>query len=146
MKTDQRSVKGALTKAGLVLLTGLSQSALAVDWYVSGFIRQEGAYSLNSSNENPWNQSGNVYNGVEAPNAVEQLLGLSPGTVTRPASSAAPSRSRSATTRPVRSSITSNRPVGFAFDDSATTGLVRSSRSCSADNRDIVLRRIAAAE
>ena len=86
MKTDQRSVKGALTKAGLVLLTGLSQSALAVDWYVSGFIRQEGAYSLNSSNENPWNQSGNVYNGVEAPNAVEQLLGLSPGTVTRPAS------------------------------------------------------------
>ena len=31
-------------------------------------------------------ETGNVYNGVEAPNAVEQLLGLSPGTVTRPAS------------------------------------------------------------
>ena len=84
MKKDHKSRTRALTKAGLVVLAGLSQSALAIDWYVSGFIRQEGAYSLSSSNENPWNQSGNVYNGVEAPNAVEQLLGLTPGTVTRP--------------------------------------------------------------
>ena len=84
MKRDHKSGNRALTKAGLVVLAGLSQSALAIDWYVSGFIRQEGAYSIDSSNENPWNQSGNVYNGVEAPNAVEQLLGLTPGTVTRP--------------------------------------------------------------
>ena len=64
MKTDHKSANRTLTKAGLVVLAGLSQSALAVDWYVSGFIRQEGAYSIDSSNENPWNQSGNVYNGV----------------------------------------------------------------------------------
>ena len=69
-----------------MLLAGLSQSALAIDWYVSGFVRQEGAYSIDSNNENPWNQSGNVYNGVAAPNAVDTLLGIPPGTVTRPAS------------------------------------------------------------
>lgn len=86
MKTDQWRVKQTLTRASLIFLAGLSQSALAVDWYVSGFIRQEGAYSVDSSNENPWNQSGNVFNGVEAPNAVEPLLGILPGTVTRPAS------------------------------------------------------------
>ena len=84
MKRDHKSGNRALTKAGLLVLAGLSQSALAIDWYISGFIRQEGAYSIDNSNENPWNQSGNVYNGVEAPNAVEQLLGLTPGTVTRP--------------------------------------------------------------
>ena len=63
-----------------MLLAGLSQSALAIDWYVSGFVRQEGAYSIDSNNENPWNQSGNVYNGVAAPNAVDTLLGIPPGT------------------------------------------------------------------
>ena len=86
MKINKRGVNRTLTKASLMLLAGLSQSALAIDWYVSGFVRQEGAYSIDSKNENPWNQSGNVYNGVAAPNVVDQLLGIPPGTVTRPAS------------------------------------------------------------
>ena len=49
MKRDHKSGNRALTKAGLLVLAGLSQSALAIDWYVSGFIRQEGAYSIDSS-------------------------------------------------------------------------------------------------
>lgn len=57
MKINKRGVNRTLTKASLMLLAGLSQSALAIDWYVSGFVRQEGAYSIDSSNENPWNQS-----------------------------------------------------------------------------------------
>jgi hypothetical protein len=46
MKTDHKSGNRTLTKASLVVLAGLSQSALAVDWYVSGFIRQEGLTAL----------------------------------------------------------------------------------------------------
>lgn len=78
-KTSPKSITLAL-----LLGATLSESSLAVDWYVSGFIRQEGAYSVSSSNENPWNQSGNQFNGVAAPNSVEQQFGLVPGTVTRP--------------------------------------------------------------
>ena len=68
----------------LALLTPASL-AYSADWYLSGFMRQEGAFSLNTDEQNPWNQAGNVYNGVPTANTLEQAFGL-PGVTTRPES------------------------------------------------------------
>ncbi len=55
--------------AATVLLS--SPLAVAVDWDFSGFIRQEGAYSLSEGGrENYWNQGGNIYNGKEIINSL----------------------------------------------------------------------------
>ena len=55
--------------AATVLLS--SPLAMAVDWDFSGFIRQEGAYSLSEGGrENYWNQGGNIYNGKEIVNSL----------------------------------------------------------------------------
>lgn len=61
-------------------------SVLAADWDFSGFIRQEGAYSLSDGGrENYWNQGGNIYNGKPIPNTLNQF-GLQPAEFLRPAS------------------------------------------------------------
>ena len=44
------------------------QKAKAIDWNVSGFIRQEGAFSLDSGKENYYNQGGNIFNDIDVPN------------------------------------------------------------------------------
>ncbi|MBR0567473.1 DUF1302 family protein [Azoarcus sp. L1K30] len=54
--------------------------ALAADWSVSGFVRQEVAVKT-SGDSNINNQQGNTYNGVTVPNT-----GLFGGSITRPAS------------------------------------------------------------
>ena len=55
--------------AATVLLS--SPLAVATDWDFSGFIRQEGAYSLSEGGrENYWNQGGNIYNGKEIVNSL----------------------------------------------------------------------------
>ena len=46
------------------------QKAEAIDWNISGFIRQEGAVSLDSDKENYYNQGGNIYNDVDVPNVL----------------------------------------------------------------------------
>ena len=46
------------------------QKAEAIDWNISGFIRQEGAVSLDSGKENYYNQGGNIYNDVDVPNVL----------------------------------------------------------------------------
>jgi len=69
---------------GVVLtsLVGATPAALAVDFNVSGFIRQEMAYKL-TDDENPFNQQGNIYNGKPTPNYVfNNILGI-PFDVTR---------------------------------------------------------------
>lgn len=71
--------------AGTLSLALLAPASLAysADWYFSGFVRQEGAFSLDNDNQNPWNQAGNAYNGVATPNTVEQAFGME-GMTTRP--------------------------------------------------------------
>lgn len=69
-----------LQGVGMLALMTSTQAALAADWDFSGFVRQEGAYSLEEGGrENYWNQGGNVYNGKEVINS----LGIP---ITRPAS------------------------------------------------------------
>jgi hypothetical protein len=75
----------AIRTATLWAVAGVAvaPAALAVDFNVSGFIRQEMAYKL-SDDENPFNQQGNIYNGVPTPNYVfNNVLGI-PVDVTRP--------------------------------------------------------------
>ena len=57
-----------------------SGTALAADWSVSGFVRQEVAVKT-SGDSNINNQQGNTYNGVTVANT-----GLFGGSITRPAS------------------------------------------------------------
>ena len=45
--------------------------AAAIDWTVSGFIRQEAAYKLGSGDENFWNQGGNTFNGKAQQNLID---------------------------------------------------------------------------
>ncbi|MBT5106166.1 MAG: hypothetical protein HOM20_08265 [Porticoccaceae bacterium] len=73
--------------AGTLSVALLTPASLAysADWYLSGFVRQEGAFSLNNDKQNPWNQAGNAYNGVATPNTVEQAFGME-GMTTRPES------------------------------------------------------------
>jgi hypothetical protein len=73
--------------AGTLSVALLTPASLAysADWYFSGFVRQEGAFSLNNDKQNPWNQAGNAYNGVATPNTVEQAFGME-GMTTRPES------------------------------------------------------------
>jgi hypothetical protein len=55
--------------AALVLMPfAYIQKAEAIDWNVSGFIRQEGAVSLDSGKENYYNQGGNIFNDIDVAN------------------------------------------------------------------------------
>ena len=62
--TYKKRATTAIHGVGTMALLLSAQAAVAVDWDMSGFIRQEGAYSLsNGGRENYWNQGGNIYNG-----------------------------------------------------------------------------------
>ena len=67
---NKKLTKGAVSGAVLAALaTGFVPAASAIDWTVSGFVRQEMAYSL-TSDKNIWNQGGNPFNGVPVTNVV----------------------------------------------------------------------------
>jgi hypothetical protein len=69
--TDKKTAKTAIQGVGAIALLVSAQGAVAVDWDMSGFIRQEGAYSLsNGGRENYWDQGGNIYNGKEIVNSL----------------------------------------------------------------------------
>jgi len=70
--------------AGSVLFAGV---ASAIDWNITGFVRQEIGYSL-SGGENPNNQSGNPFNNRVTPHITHAGFGASAGTAG--ANSAAP--------------------------------------------------------
>ena len=80
-----KQLKTILTGTLSVALLSTTSLAYSADWYLSGFVRQEGAFSLNTDKQNPWNQAGNAYNGVPTVNTVEQQFGM-PGLTTRPES------------------------------------------------------------
>jgi hypothetical protein len=81
-KILSRAIQGLCTAT----VVASCPSALAVDWDFSGFIRQEGAYSLsNGGREDYWNQSGNIYNGKPIPNTLN-VYGLQPAEFVRPKS------------------------------------------------------------
>ncbi len=69
--------KNQLTRAlqGLTISSALvwASTASAIDWTVSGFLRQEAAWKLDSGDENFWNQQGNVWNGKAQRNLVDGL-------------------------------------------------------------------------
>lgn len=74
-----------LTAAGAMAAAG---SALAADWTISGVVREEIAVKASDA-QNPFNHAGNTYNGVAVTNTgLGPLLapGVSPATLTRPAS------------------------------------------------------------
>ena len=64
-------IKTILTGTLSVALIIPTQLAYSADWYFSGFMRQEGAFSLDNDKQNPWNQAGNAYNGVPTNNVAE---------------------------------------------------------------------------
>ena len=69
--TDKKTATSALQGVGLIALLVSAQGVTAADWDMSGFIRQEGAYSLSDGGrENYWNQGGNIYNGKEIVNSL----------------------------------------------------------------------------
>ena len=80
-----KQLKTILAGSLSVALLTPASLAYSADWYLSGFVRQEGAFSLNNDKQNPWNQAGNAYNGVATPNTVEQAFGME-GMTTRPES------------------------------------------------------------
>ena len=85
--TYKKRATTAIHGVGTMALLLSAQAAVAADWDMSGFIRQEGAYSLsNGGRENYWNQGGNIYNGKPIVNSVNEALGIVPPTVTRPKS------------------------------------------------------------
>ena len=67
--------KKRLTRAlqGLTVASAVAWApmASAIDWTVSGFLRQEAAYKLGSGDENFWNQQGNSFNGVAQRNIID---------------------------------------------------------------------------
>ena len=78
--THKKTATTALQGAGAIALLVSAQATVAADWDLSGFIRQEGAYSLSEGGrENYWNQGGNMYNG----NTVTNSFGTE---ITRPKS------------------------------------------------------------
>ena len=78
--TYKKTATTALQGAGAIALLVSAQATVAADWDLSGFIRQEGAYSLSEGGrENYWNQGGNMYNG----NTVTNSFGTE---ITRPKS------------------------------------------------------------
>ena len=69
--TDKKTAITAIQGVGAIALLVSAQGAIAADWDLSGFIRQEGAYSLSEGGrENYWNQGGNIYNGKEIVNSL----------------------------------------------------------------------------
>lgn len=85
--TYKKRATTAIQGIGATVLLVSAQAAVAADWDMSGFIRQEGAYSLsNGGRENYWNQGGNIYNGKPIVNSVNEAVGIVPPTVTRPKS------------------------------------------------------------
>ena len=69
--TYKKRATTAIQGIGTMALMFSTQAALAADWDMSGFIRQEGAYSLsNGGRENYWDQGGNMYNGKEIVNSL----------------------------------------------------------------------------
>jgi hypothetical protein len=73
----------------VVMLAAAMQApaAMAADWQVSGFIREE--IAVQTGDQNPMNQAGNTFNGVKSPNTgLGPILapGVSPTTLDRPAS------------------------------------------------------------
>ena len=64
-----------LTRAlqGLAVSSAIAWApmASAIDWTVSGFLRQEMAYKLDSGDENFWNQQGIVWNGKPQQNLID---------------------------------------------------------------------------
>lgn len=85
--TDKKTATTAIQGVGAIALLVSAHGAMAVDWDLSGFIRQEGAYSLSEGGrENYWNQGGNIYNGNPTINTVNELVGIVPPTITRPKS------------------------------------------------------------
>ena len=81
---NKKLIKGAVSGAVLAALaTGFVPAASAIDWTVSGFVRQEMAYSL-TSDKNTWNQGGNPFNGVPITNVVYAASGIQPAEITRP--------------------------------------------------------------
>ena len=69
--TDKKTATTAIQGVGAIALLVSAHGAMAVDWDLSGFIRQEGAYSLSEGGrENYWNQGGNIYNGKEIVNSL----------------------------------------------------------------------------
>ncbi len=69
--TDKKTATSALQGVGLIALLVSAPGVTAADWDMSGFIRQEGAYSLSDGGrENYWNQGGNIYNGKEIVNSL----------------------------------------------------------------------------
>jgi hypothetical protein len=67
--------KKQLTRAlqGLAVASAVAWApmASAIDWTVSGFLRQEMAWKLDSGDENFWNQQGIVWNGKPQQNLVD---------------------------------------------------------------------------
>jgi hypothetical protein len=85
--TDKKAATTAIQGVGAIALLVSAQGAIAADWDFSGFIRQEGAYSLSEGGrENYWNQGGNIYNGNPTVNTINQAVGIVPDTITRPKS------------------------------------------------------------
>jgi len=83
--TYKKALPTAIQGIGVIALLVSSQGAMAADWDLSGFIRQEGAYSLdNGGRENYWNQGGNMYNGNPTDNVVHEIAGIVPTEITRP--------------------------------------------------------------
>ena len=69
--TYKKTATNAIQGVGAIALLVSAQGAIAADWDLSGFIRQEGAYSLSEGGrENYWNQGGNIYNGKEIVNSL----------------------------------------------------------------------------
>lgn len=69
--TYKKKATTAIQGIGTMALMCSAQAALAADWDMSGFIRQEGAYSLSDGGrENYWDQGGNMYNGKEIVNSL----------------------------------------------------------------------------
>jgi hypothetical protein len=69
--THKKTATNAMQGVGAIALLISAQGAIAADWDLSGFIRQEGAYSLSEGGrENYWNQGGNIYNGKEIVNSL----------------------------------------------------------------------------
>jgi hypothetical protein len=78
-----KQLKTILTGTLSIALLSPASMAYSADWYLSGFMRQEAAFSLDTDKQNPWNQGGNEYNGVPTANTVEQAFGME-GITTRP--------------------------------------------------------------
>ena len=69
--TYKKTATNAMQGVGAIALLISAQGAIAADWDLSGFIRQEGAYSLSEGGrENYWDQGGNIYNGKEVVNSL----------------------------------------------------------------------------